>query len=185
KLWDLTTGKQRVNFKGSTQLPHVAFSADGKTLASCGKSRETGEFKDLLKLYDPQGKKPTVDLEMYAGMLTMAFSADGKLLAIGCADKTVRVFDPEGKKEKFTLQGAHSDIIQAVAFSPDSNTIASGGIDDKLICLWDAEKGKERAVLKGHTEQVRQLTFSPDRKLLASAGWDKSVRLWDAATGDA
>ncbi len=184
KLWDLTTGKQRVNFKGSTQFPHVAFSADGKTLASCGMSRETGEFKKLLKLYDPQGKKPTVDLEMYEGMLALAFSADGKMLAIGCADKTVRVFDPQCKKEILTLQGAHTDLIQAVAFSPDSKTIASGGIDDKLICLWDAEKGKERAVLRGHTEQVRQLAFSPDGKLLASAGWDKSVRLWDAATGE-
>jgi WD40 repeat protein len=185
KLWDLTTGKERTNFKGSNQFPHVAFAPDGKTLASCGKFKEGEEFKDLVMFYDPDGKKPTIHLQMDASLHALAYSPDGKLLAVGCADKVVRVWDVASKRPKFDLTGAHTDIIQAVAFGPDSKTIASGGYDDKIICLWDSEKGTQRAVLKGHTSQVRQLAFSPNGKLLASAGWDKSVRLWDPASGEA
>ena len=185
KLWDLATGKVRPEFKAINQYPHVAFAPDGKTLASCGALRDDTGTRYLVKFYDPEGRKRAAHLEMPTSMIALAYSPDGKLLAIGCADKSVFVWDLPGKKEKFVLMGAHTDIIQAVAFSPDSKTIASGGIEDKIICLWDAEKGKERAVLKGHTDQIRDLAFSPDGKLLASAGWDKSVRLWDPASGEA
>jgi WD40 repeat protein len=184
KLWDLATGKERTEFKGSRQLPHITFSPDGKTLASGGVLLDDAGAKQLVRFYDPEGKKAVFELELDASVIGLAYSPDGKLLALGCGDNMVRVWDVEKKEVKFTLKGVHSELVQAVAFSPDGKTIASGGYD-KLVCLWDAEKGKERATLKGHTDQVRGLAFSPDGKTLASAGWDKSVRLWDAASGEA
>src|SRR5262249_3486185 len=162
----------------------AAFAPDGKTLAACGSQRQDDKVKHLVKFYDPEGKKGTANLELSASVHALAYSADGKLLALGCGDKLVRVWDIEAQKPKVTLKGPHTDLIHAVAYSPDGKTIASGGYD-KLLVLWDVDKGKERALLKDHTEQVRGLAFSPDGKLLASAGWDKTVRLWDPATGAA
>src|SRR5579885_2251350 len=145
KLWDLATGKERTNFKGSTQWPTmIAFSPDGKTLAVSGPQVEQGEGKQLVRFYDPEAKKPTVKLQFASSVHALAYSPDGKLLALACGDKMVRVWDVEGKKPKFALKGGHTDLVQAVAYSPDGKTIASGGFD-KVICLWDATTGKERA----------------------------------------
>ena len=113
KLWDLTTGKERTNFKGSNQFPHVAFAPDGKTLASCGKVKEGEEFKDLVTFYDPDGK-------------TLA-------AAVPFAEKIV-LWDLVTGKEKATLKTEVRP--NRVAFTPDGNTLAAG-MSDGTIILWE------------------------------------------------
>jgi WD40 repeat protein len=107
----------------------------------------------------------------------VAFSPDGKTLASGSDDNTIKLWDVATGKEQATLKG-HTAWVASVAFSPDGKTLASGG--DTTVRLWDME-GKELATLKGHTKGVNSVAFSPDGKTLASGSQDKTIKLWDVS----
>ncbi|KAJ5675395.1 NACHT and WD40 domain protein [Penicillium macrosclerotiorum] len=112
---------------------------------------------------------------------SVAFSPDGRLLASGSRDKTVRLWDPVTGALTQTLEG-HSDSVQSVAFSPDGQLLASGS-DDKTVRLWDPVTGALTQTLEGHSSSVQSVAFSPDGRLLASGSFDQTVRLWDPVTG--
>lgn len=160
--------------KGHTgSVMSVAFSSDGKTLASSSRDRaihlwnvSTGKLRKTLTGHD-------------GDVYSVAFSPDGRTLASGSGDRTVRLWDVETGKERLTLKG-HGDDVRSVAFSPDGKTLASGS-KDKTLRLWDVPTGKLRATLEGHA--LKSLAFSPDGKTLASGGLDKTVQLWDVASG--
>lgn len=112
---------------------------------------------------------------------SVAFSPDGKILATGSWDKTIKLWDRISGGETRALEG-HSDRVDAVAFSPDGRTLASGG-SDRTIKLWDTSRGSEIRTISGHTEAVTSLAFSPSGSTFVSGSWDKTVRLWDTSTG--
>lgn len=111
---------------------------------------------------------------------SIAFSPDGKILASGSYDKTIKLWNVGTGREIYTFQG-HSDSVYSVAFSPDGKILASGS-RDKTIKLWDVTTGREIYTLQGHSDWVRSVAFSPDGKTLASASLDKTI-MWDVTTG--
>ncbi|NEQ11911.1 MAG: WD40 repeat domain-containing protein, partial [Moorea sp. SIO4E2] len=106
------------------------------------------------------------------------FSADGELIASASNDKTVKLWNRQGKLLR-TLK-EHSDPVYSVSFSPDSQIIASAS-QDRTVKLWSRE-GKFLRTLagdKGHTDAINRVSFSPDGQLIASASNDKTVKLWN------
>ena len=115
------------------------------------------------------------------GVNSVAFSPDGRMLASGSDDKTVRLWDPATGEHLRALTG-HTEGVNSVAFSPDGRMLATGGYDP--VRLWDPATGEHLRALTGHTEGVNSVAFSPDGRLLATGGRDKTVWLWDPATGE-
>ncbi|MEU1075856.1 helix-turn-helix domain-containing protein [Streptomyces sp. NPDC005878] len=113
----------------------------------------------------------------------VAFSPDGRLLASGGADGTVRIWDTARHRETATLTG-HDGPVTAVAFAPGGHRLATAGTDGS-VRLWDVPARRMTAMLTGHRGAVRAIAFAPDGRTLVSGGADRTVRLWNTADGTA
>lgn len=114
-------------------------------------------------------------------LYAVAISPDGRKVAFGGGDSSVRIWDIISGRELRRLDG-HSGRIWALAFSPDGRRLASGGFDNS-IRLWDVGAGREIRRFTGHGDYVRGLAFSRDGRRLLSCGDDRMVRLWNSDTG--
>jgi WD40 repeat protein/lipoprotein NlpI len=205
-LWDVATGQKQAALAGHPSgLRGLAFSPDGKTLAA---GSDAGE----VTLWDVARRQKRATLRRHKGSVwSLAFSPDGKTLATasdwgeGADGKAgvVWVWDltAEPVRPRLRLPAAF-----CVAISPDGRTLAadagwmpwlSGEMgscyegraasaranDLRTVRLYDLQTGKERGGFPGHFGIVHSLAFLPDGKTLVSAAEDRSVRLWDVASG--
>jgi WD40 repeat protein len=105
---------------------------------------------------------------------TLAFSPDGRLLAVG-SSLGIYFFDFQtGQEVRFIPT---QTWVRSLAFSPDGETLVTGSYD-LLVRLWRVSDGRLLHEFTGHTAWVRSVAYSPDGKLLATASDDNTVRLW-------
>ncbi|MFE0046953.1 WD40 repeat domain-containing serine/threonine protein kinase [Streptomyces albireticuli] len=150
----------------------------------------TAEAKDAPKDKPKAGKSPDRDITRPVGELKghegdidgMTISRDGRFLATGCYDKTVKLWDLAAVREKATCEG-HAEPVMSVAFGADGATLYSGAF--KELLAWDANSGaakRKLATYQGEFDYVSCLAMSPDGKTLA-VGVGSRIELMDPDTG--
>ena len=188
KLWDAATGRLRATLEHDTWAAAVAFSPDGKTLAT-GAAAAGGQPPQL-KLWSIETHAPIMSFHGHAGaegIYSVVFSPDGKTLASSAGDSTVTLWDVETGQPITSFQCDHPNPF-AIAFSPDGTLLAAAGGDHDRVLpelkLWNTTTLKLQAKLEGHKYLVTGAAFSPDGRTLASGGVDGSIILWDVGSGE-
>ena len=188
KLWDLSTlsligepmtdGIDNPRSGGGDAIYSVAFSPDGKYIASGGQDRKV-VFWDVAT-QTMVGAPLDSDSGAY-WINDIAYSPDGKLLASTelCCD--VFLWDVE-KQTKIAVLEGHGNSVDAAAFSPDGKLLATSGWDESII-FWDMESREMIGEpFTQHTDGIPGLAFSPDGKTLVSGSRDKTIVFWDVET---
>jgi WD40 repeat protein len=165
QLLDVQTKVVRDTLKSERGVEAIDITPDGKFLAMA--------YVDI-QVWDLTTRKERVFAGGHKGMITaVALSADGKVLASGSADETIKLWDVETGKVRMTIPQRRS--VVDMVMTPDGKLLASAGLAEGTIRLWNTRTGKEIDTIEpgGH------LLIGHDGKTLIAGAGRSWVKVWD------
>ena len=175
RIWDLNTGKEINQISVGGKVLSAALSANGKHLVSAG--------SEGLSVWDSNTTKLVSKLKGHEdAVVFVAYSRDGRFIASGGVDKTIRLWDAVSLKPIGAYLG-HTDYVLALVFSNDSKRIYSVSSDNS-IRVWSVPSVNALQVWNGHTLTVRWISISDDDQYAITASYDGTARIWDTSTGN-
>jgi eukaryotic-like serine/threonine-protein kinase len=185
RLWDAATGTLLATCKGHTATVYgVAFRPDGKRLVTTSSDGTVRQWDAAM------GQEVEPPYTRHSSEVAAAtYSPCGQWVVSGGSDRTVRVWRATGRQDVAVLHGHTGPVIQ-VAFAPGGRQVASlsgswiFSPGQRTAAVWDVDPESPLPVLGGHTGAVRTAAYSQDGRWIASGSLDRTVRLWDAVTGE-
>ncbi|MFM6269383.1 MAG: hypothetical protein ACKPFA_23205, partial [Dolichospermum sp.] len=198
KVWDLSKEYKISPVNGHLDsIETIAITPDGKKIIS-------GSQDKTIKVWDLATAKELISLSGHNGSIeTIAITPDGKKIISGSQDKTIKVWDLATGKELLAFSSCYNSV-EKIAVTPDGNQIISGGWG-YAIQVWDLATGQKLSTFSGHESFVNarkellslprhnepnngntcEMSLTPDGTKMISGSLDKTINVWDLATGKA
>ena len=172
RVWSVPENKMTFGFPKARSRFGIAFHPREPILAIAA---------DTVRFWDVRTGRETHPLvnPPAHGVERLAFSPDGKQIALGKGDGSVSVWDFATGRESHSFH-EHASHITHLCFSHDSTLLASAG-DDNRIVIYDMLRQRAIKSIEGHTFLVWGLAFAPDDKTLISTSWDGTIKFWSLA----
>jgi WD40 repeat protein len=181
-FWNATTGRMIQSRKGHKRVAwSVAFSSDGKQIASSGGDLEQGPGDIIIWDRATMQEVRSIAASRSHGIQEVAFSPDGTRLASTCNDGSVALWDTATGQPHQTLKGPEQSGGGLAFDSQGSRLVVTR--QDNSLAIWDLTTDQELHSLVGHMERVIKCVFSHDGNRVLSASFDQSAKVWDAASG--
>ncbi|CAE6399051.1 unnamed protein product, partial [Rhizoctonia solani] len=183
RKWDVRGGSLGLtNLVGTHDgwVYSAAFRLDGQRIVSSCSNRKIyiWDAQTVSLVLDPFGSQ-----WFEGGIRAVTFSPDGRFIACGSTDSTIRMFDSRSGDLVLGPLKGHEGPVMSVVFSPDGNHIVSGS-DDGGVQVWKAEDGTPACEpLQGHLGWVSSVVCSSDGMHIISGSSDSTIRLWRAPGG--
>ncbi len=164
-------------------FPKLGGSVRGLAFDPRGRRIATGA-DDRVRIFDAESGDEVHSIACPFDVTAVAFSPDGRILAIAREDRRIQVVDAASGNTIATLLG-HRETVTTLAFDPKRPRLASGS-DDRTIRIWDVSErgfGRELRSIDAHGGPVRAIAFDAAGRWIASGSDDGTVRVFDAATG--
>jgi len=184
---DSKTGKKVRTYPIAGNVPSVALSADGKTLAAVVTSGEGDQRTGKIKLWEAvtgkQIRELAADPKTLGHRARLVFAADGKTLYLGTGSGHILHWDL-AKGETLRDWPAHSGIVADLFLRPGKNELVSAGAWDGTIRRWDSATGKALSTSDAYVGNLA-VAQTPDRRVIAIGDRTGRVDLWDLSIGRA
>lgn len=190
-LWDLQGNLLANEIVHDKEIRSVKFHPDGDKFASSSDDKSvkiwqiSNQILASVDSLNPQvissnlTNAPFLLVNSLSGnrsnILSLAFSRDGRRIALGAQDNSIQVFDLNGMID--TPLGKHQDSVLDLDFSPDDKYILSAGKDRKAR-LWFVQNTLIETMY-GHKDTIWSVSFNPNGAMFASGSVDKNIRIWN------